>query len=194
MEIANINPLTAFATNELNDLTIFSFLINGMVINIGEEKRIHFRAWLWSLILISMAKGHTADSGTLLIYGINLFSFISIFVLIHVTRLTCCLNCCWRQCPFCTPFRSIPTPENVPRGSWLLDDHVLQHYPIPLHLLTHLQPFPADGWEYEVSRSISLAMFPHSLLSLCLSYYCTLFGWCDWSKRLTRTETQSQSE
>lgn len=43
VEIANINPLTAFATNELNDLTIFSFLINGMVIKIGEEKRIHFR-------------------------------------------------------------------------------------------------------------------------------------------------------
>ncbi|KAM3608938.1 uncharacterized protein V6R79_007198 [Siganus canaliculatus] len=46
---------------------------------------------------------------------------------------------------------SIPTPENVPRGSWLLDDHVLQHHPLPLHLLTHLQPFPADGWEHEVT-------------------------------------------
>ncbi|XP_056272964.1 transmembrane protein 117 isoform X2 [Pseudoliparis swirei] len=46
---------------------------------------------------------------------------------------------------------SIPAPENVPRGSWLLDDHVLQRHPLPLHLLTHLQPFPADGWEHGVT-------------------------------------------
>lgn len=65
------------------------------------------------------------------------------------------------------PFRSIPAPENVPRGSWLLDDHVLQHHPLPVHLLTHLQPFPADGWEHEVSPSISLS---HTTLILCFPF------------------------
>lgn len=64
-------------------------------------------------------------------------------------------------------FRSIPSPENVPRGSWLLDDHVLQHHPLPLHLLTHLQPLPADGWEHEVSHSTSLSR-THLLLPLPL--------------------------
>lgn len=66
--------------------------------------------------------------------------------------MTCCLNLPWQQCPCHVPFRSIPAPESVPRGSWLLDDHVLQRHPLPLHLLTHLQHFPADGWKHGVSH------------------------------------------
>lgn len=81
-------------------------------------------------------------------------------MLLHFSRL----NPHWQQCPFLAPFRSIPAPENVPGGSWLLDDHVLQHHPLPLHLLTHLQSFPADGWEHEVSHSLPP---PASLPSLC---------------------------
>lgn len=50
-------------------------------------------------------------------------------------------------------FRSIPSVENVPRGSRLLDDHVLQHHPLPLHLLAHLQPLSAYGRQHEVSTS-----------------------------------------
>lgn len=51
----------------------------------------------------------------------------------------------------CFFFRSIPSAENVPWGPWLLDDHVLQHHPLPLYLLAHLQPLPADGRQHEVS-------------------------------------------
>lgn len=121
-----------------------------------------------SLIFISVPKrARVWQSGTLLICVTNLFTFISISAAMHVSRLTCCLN--WQQCPCHAPFRSIPAPENVPRGSWLLDDHVLQHHPLPLHLLTHLQPFPADGWEHEVSHSISLSRFLFSLI-LCLPF------------------------
>lgn len=118
----------------------------------------------WSSILIPLPKGHASDRvghywSMWLIYLLSSpFSWSYMFAGWHAvwtaTDSRVLVN---------APFRSIPAPENVPRGSWLLDDHVLQHHPPPLHLLTHLQPFPADGWEHEVSHSISLS------LSFCLT-------------------------
>jgi len=120
---------------------------------------------------------HVWQKRTLLISVPNLLTFASFFMAAHASGLTCRLNPHWRQCPCHAPFRSIPAAENVPRGSWLLDDHVLQHHPLPLHLLTHLQPVPADGWEHEVRHSISLPPpsfpphvsppTPHSVLHIC---------------------------
>lgn len=113
-----------------------------------------------SLILISSPKGHMSDRvGHYWSVWFNLFTFISISMA-HTWQQVDMLfePRHWQPCPCRAPFRSIPAPENVPRGSWLLDDHVLQRHPLPLHLLTHLQPFPADGWEHEVSHSISLSL------------------------------------
>lgn len=65
--------------------------------------------------------------------------------------------------PVSLSFRSISAAEDVPRGSRLLDDHVLQHYTLPFHLLTYLQPFPADSWKHGVRHLIYL-LFSHITL------------------------------
>ncbi|XP_048862246.1 transmembrane protein 117 isoform X2 [Brienomyrus brachyistius] len=50
----------------------------------------------------------------------------------------------------CVPM-SISAPENVPRGSRLVDDYVFQHHPLPLHLLTRVQSAPLHGRRYGVN-------------------------------------------
>lgn len=81
--------------------------------------------------------------------------------------------------------RSIPSAKNVPRGSRFLDDYVLQHYPLPLHFLAHLQPFLAYGWQHEVSTS--LTPFYWSLRFTLSSMALPSAAWCKWLKHLSKT-------
>ena len=76
-------------------------------------------------------------------------------VTMYVDRIVCVLCACVRVCVCvcaCHCNRWLSTAENVPRGPRLLDDNVLQHHPLPLHLLQHLQPVPADGRGHGVRR------------------------------------------
>ena len=55
--------------------------------------------------------------------------------------------------------RSIPASENVSRGPRLLDDYVLQHHPLLVHLLQHLQSPLADDWRHGVRLSCNRLLF-----------------------------------
>ncbi|XP_044241453.1 transmembrane protein 117 isoform X2 [Ursus arctos] len=46
---------------------------------------------------------------------------------------------------------SVAPVKNVSRGSWVMDDNVLQHNSVPLHIFSHIQHDSSNGWEHGVT-------------------------------------------
>ncbi|XP_017744455.1 PREDICTED: transmembrane protein 117 isoform X3 [Rhinopithecus bieti] len=59
--------------------------------------------------------------------------------------------------------RSVAAIKNVSRGSWVVDDNVLQHNSLSLHIFSHIQHDSSDGWKHGLNiilatRNIHLNM------------------------------------
>lgn len=50
---------------------------------------------------------------------------------------------------------SVAPVENVSRGSRVMDDNVLQHNSLSLHIFAHIQHDSSNGWEHGVGYSFA---------------------------------------